>query len=87
MEEVLNRLAKDDPAFADRMFDNLTECVGGFGPGCLAKTPYSFNGKKKITCHGKLRFDMSVQGFRDVKKFITTVNELSDEKNQEDVNV
>jgi len=76
MDAVLNRLAQTDPGFAQRMFDNLCECVGGFGPGCRAKTPYIFNGIRKITCHGKMRFKMTRQDFFDVKRFINAFNEM-----------
>jgi hypothetical protein len=77
MEDTLNNLVKTDSGFAQRMFDNLSECVGGFGHNCLAKTPYTFNGKKKISCHGKMWFKMCISDFSDVKRFISTVNEMA----------
>ena len=77
MEDTLHHLAQSDPAFALRMFHNLQECVGGYGPGCLAKTPYTFAGEKVIACHGKMFFTMNLSEFEDVKRFISAVNEIT----------
>ena len=76
MEHALAYLAQSDPAFAERIFSNLYECIGGYGPGCLAKSPYTFAGKTIISCHGKLHFNMNLSEFGDVKRFIGAVNEL-----------
>ncbi|MDR2571570.1 MAG: hypothetical protein LBD23_14935 [Oscillospiraceae bacterium] len=78
MEKALNYLAQTDSAFAQRMFDNLYTCTGGYGSGCLAKTPYVFNGKKIVSCHGKLNFNMNLSEFNDAKRFINAVNEIID---------
>ena len=77
MEDTLNFLAQTDPAFARRMFHNLYECIGGYGSGCLAKTPYTFAGEKIVACHGKMFFNMNLSEFDDVKHFIKTVNEIT----------
>lgn len=76
-EHTLNHLAQTDPAFAQRMFNNLYECVGGYGPGCMAKTPYTFAGEKITACHGKVFFNMNLSEFEDVKHFIDAVNEIT----------
>jgi rubredoxin len=76
MEDVLEYIARGDSDFARRMFANLEECIGGYGPGCLAKTPYKFEGVKKICCHGKMYFKMTVSDFNDVKRFIGALNEI-----------
>ncbi|WP_310602898.1 hypothetical protein [Anaerosporobacter sp.] len=74
MEETLNELAKKDLLLAQRMFDNLNECVG-CSP-CVVKTSYNFNGRKKIVCHGQMELKMKVSDFEDVREFINTINEL-----------
>jgi hypothetical protein len=51
--------------------------VGGFGPGCLAKSPYTFAGEKVIACHGKMVFTMNLSEFEDAKRFIGAVNEIA----------
>jgi len=77
MEETLNYLAQSDPDFARRLFNNFYECVGGYGPGCMAKSPYTFENKKIISCHGKMYFNMNLSEFDDAKRFIGAVNELT----------
>ena len=76
MEDVLNRLAEEDAEFARRMFGNLHECVNGRPAGCLAKTKYTHAGLSKITCHGTMRFKMSLSDFADVRRFIGMFNEM-----------
>jgi hypothetical protein len=75
MEETLSRLANTSPAFAERMFYSLDDCVGCY-KNCLAKTKYQFCEKRKMVCHGKLKFKMSASGFEDVRTFIEEVNRL-----------
>ncbi|HBL84357.1 MAG: hypothetical protein A2Y17_04980 [Clostridiales bacterium GWF2_38_85] len=77
MEDTLNYLAQTEPAFARRMWGNLYECVGGYGPGCMAKTPYTFASEKITACHGKMYFNMNLSEFEDVKHFIGAVNEIT----------
>lgn len=77
MEDTLKYLAQHDPAFAQRMFHNLYECVGGYGPGCLAKTLYTYANETVVSCHGKLYFNMNLSEFDDVKRFIGAVNEIA----------
>jgi hypothetical protein len=76
MEDLLNRIAETDPAFAERMFGNLYECVNGRPAGCLAKTAYEFNGRCKVFCHGSMRLKMNAQDFSDAKRFISAFNEM-----------
>ena len=77
MEETLQYLAQSDPAYAKRLFHNLYECMGGYGPGCLARSPYTFDNKTIVSCHGKMYFTMNASEFDDAKRFINTVNELA----------
>lgn len=74
MEEALKKLAETSPEHAERMFNNLAECIGCCR--CAVKTPYEFNGKKKLTCHGAMEFKMCVSDFEDVRAFIGAVNKL-----------
>lgn len=74
MEETLNKLNETSPEFAERMFLNLNECIAC--RPCSVKTLYEFNGKKKVACHGKMEFKMSVGDFEDVRAFINTVNDI-----------
>ncbi len=75
MEEVLNSLEEKSPDFAERMFNHLDDCVGCY-THCLAKTPYQFHEGKKIACHGKLKFRMSISGFEDMLVFVNEINQL-----------
>jgi hypothetical protein len=77
MEVTLAKLAETSPEFAERMFLNLAECVGCCQ--CMAKTPYIFKDKKKLTCHGRMEFKMCAADFDDVRTFINTINKLLSE--------
>lgn len=81
MEATLNRLYETSPEFAQRMFDNLKECVGCCVNGCAVKTLYKLAGKKKLSCHGKMVFKMAPGDFQDVRNFMGVVNELINENN------
>ncbi len=81
MEETLNSLAINKPDFADRMFENLDECVGCYKT-CMGRTPYTFNNKRKYACHGKLKFKMGISGFEDVRTFINEINSSVEGKAQ-----
>lgn len=74
MEATLNMLGQNNPELAERLFTNLRECIACCK--CIVKTPYEFNDKKKLTCHGTMEFKMSVPEFDDVQAFINTVNLL-----------
>ena len=80
MEDTLHYLAQTDSDFAQRMFHNLYECVGGYGSGCLAKTPYTLVDETVISCHGKMFFNMNLAEFNDVKRFIGAVNEMTNKE-------
>ncbi len=77
MENTLNHIAKNDSHFANKLFNSLYKCIGGYGPGCRGKTIYTFDGRKVVACHGKLHFNMNLSEFDDVKRFIAAVNEIS----------
>lgn len=74
MEDTLKKISETSPELAERMFLNLTEC-NACGQ-CKVKTLYEFNGKKKLTCHGRMKLKMCVSDFEDVRNFISTINEL-----------
>ena len=76
MEDVLKYIAISDPEYAGRMYGNLYECVNGRAGRCLAKTGYSFDGKRKITCHGAIRLKMSASDFNDARRFIGAFNDM-----------
>lgn len=70
---TLERLAEKDEAFADRMYAYLRDCVGCYGPDCGARSPYTYKGKKKQTCHGKIEFQMTLSEFDDALRFIGAI--------------
>lgn len=75
MEETLKSLMQSSEEFAERMFYSLDDCVGCYKE-CLAKTQYYLMDKCKFACHGKLKFNMSVDGFRDVRTFIDEIKHI-----------
>jgi hypothetical protein len=77
MEETLNVIAKSDPQLAGRVFYALNDCMScGYSPGCLGQTLYEFDGKKKLSCHGKAAFRMCHEDFNDVRAFFAHLNAL-----------
>lgn len=75
MEDTLGGLADKSQEFAERMFNNLYDCVGCY-QNCLARTQYRFRNKNKVACHGKLKFKMSTTGFEEVRAFVDEINHL-----------
>ncbi|WP_040949320.1 hypothetical protein [Gorillibacterium massiliense] len=73
MEATLSKLAETSPELAERLFHNLIECIACCE--CLVKTPYAFNGHKKMTCHGLMEFKMCRSDFEDVRAFIRAAND------------
>jgi len=83
MEETLDKIAKNDYPLSVRIFSALRNCPGFdncYGDRCLARTPYSFAGKKKLTCHGNVELSSDKDGFCDARVFIRYVNELVKDK-------
>lgn len=79
MEQTLRAIAQSDPALAQRLFDNLWECVGCYPDDhCLVRTRYELSGQAKIACHGRMRFAMNAGGFEDARAFLQAVNGLED---------
>lgn len=78
MEDTLYLLAGTSPELADRMFLNLSECIG-CNNQCSVRTLYQFKGKKKAVCHGIMEFKMCVSDFEDVRAFISAVNKLPED--------
>lgn len=75
MEETLHSLQVRNQEFAQRMFNDLEECVGCYS-NCLAKTRYSFGDRQKYVCHGKLFFQMNKVGFDDVCAFVDEISQV-----------
>lgn len=80
MEEALEETAKTNPELAKRIFYALNDCVGCFGEGCLAQTPYQFGGQKRMTCHGRVLLRMCEEDLRDAKEFFLILNGLIEQK-------
>jgi hypothetical protein len=80
MEETLAEITKSDPQLAERIFYALNDCVDCYGQGCLAKTPYAFNGQKKVTCHGRVMLRMCSSDSQDVREFFLHLNTLIERK-------
>ena len=79
MEETLVEIAKNDYPLAGRIYDSLRICPGFdncYGERCLARTPYAFDGQKRLTCHGKVELGTSGDDFRDAREFFRYFNEL-----------
>jgi hypothetical protein len=77
MEETLAEITRSDPQLAERIFYALNDCVDCYGQRCLAKTPYTFNGQKKVTCHGRVMLRMCSSDFHDVREFFLHLNTLT----------
>ena len=72
--ETLEKLAADDPAFANRIFSYTKDCVGCY-PHCVCLSPYTFGGKKRFACHGKFDFKGIASEFDDVMRFVRAIVE------------
>lgn len=75
-EETLEEIAKSQPLLADRIFYAANDCTGCYGPGCLAKTRYTFAGQKRLTCHGRIPLRMCGDDFNDLRAFFHSFNQL-----------
>ena len=83
MEETLIHIAKSDPALSDRVYNALKICPGFdncYGERCLARTPYAYKNKKRLTCHGGVELGMDQNDFFDAREFFRYLNELIEEK-------
>jgi len=80
MEETLAEIARSDPPLAERIFYALNDCVDCYGQRCLAKTPYAFNGQKKVACHGRVMLRICSSDFNDVREFFLHLNTLPGKK-------
>jgi len=76
MEETLAEIARSNPPLAERIFYALNDCVACYGQRCLAKTPYAFNGQKKVTCHGRVMLRMCSGDSHDLREFFLHLNTL-----------
>ena len=87
MEETLNEIAKTDYPLSLRIFNSLKGCPGGdncYGKRCLARTPYSFDDKKRLTCHGSVFLEHNKSNFQDARDFFRYFNDLVKEKIEND---
>lgn len=80
MEELLVEIAKTNPQLSERIFYALIDCLGCFGSGCLAKTLYTYNGQKRLTCHGRVLLRMCDSDLLDAKEFFHHLNVLIERK-------
>ena len=79
MEETLIEIAKHDYPLALRVFNSLRGCPGldnCHGERCLARTPYTFEDKKRLTCHGSVVLGHNKNDFQDARDFFRFFNEL-----------
>jgi len=79
MDEILSEIASIDQQLAERIFDRLEDCDGCYQNG-LCKTLYTFNGKKKLNCHGRVMLRMNHDDFCDVQTFFQHLNTLLERK-------
>ncbi|MCL2698029.1 MAG: hypothetical protein FWE74_08105 [Oscillospiraceae bacterium] len=80
MEETLDEISKSNPQLAQRVFNSLIECNNCHGERCLAKTLYTFKGRKKLTCHGRVVLRICRDDFNDARDFFLYLNEYAERK-------
>jgi hypothetical protein len=76
MEETLAEIAETNGALAERIFNAISDCVGCYAPGCLAKVLYNYNGRKRFVCHGRIRMRLCRADFDDTREFFGYLNEM-----------
>jgi len=79
MDEILAEITSTDKQLAERIFDALVDCAGCH-QNCLCKTLYTFNGRKKLNCHGRVMLRMNHDDFCDVRTFFQHLNTLLERK-------
>ena len=72
LENALNRLAKIDPEFIDRILSYINECTG-CNSNCICAVSYKVQGKTSVACHGKFTFKMALSEFDDVIRLIQAI--------------
>lgn len=81
MQETLEHISKYDPSLAARIFYAVNDCIACYGPHCLAKKAYKFDGQTRLSCHGgRVVLRMCHEDFRDVREFFRYANELMEQK-------
>jgi len=80
MEETLNEIAKTDPALSERIFYAINDCINCHSSRCLCKRLYTFNGQKRLACHGRVMLHMCDDDINDVKAFFTYLNAFMERK-------
>ncbi len=75
LDELLEKMEDVNPDLAKRIFYNLNECIG-CGDNCLAKTVYTFQSERKVSCHGNICFKMCISDFQDVREFFLIMQQF-----------
>jgi len=75
LEALLESIETHSPELAARIFYNLNECIG-CREQCYAKTPYTYQSEKRLTCHGHIFFKMSPPDFQDVRELFGGLNSM-----------
>ena len=74
MNEILDDISNTDPKLSEKIFSSLVKCNGCHGERCLARTPYSYNNLKKLTCHGRVSLGINHNDFNDAREFFNYLN-------------
>jgi hypothetical protein len=80
MEATLAEIAKHDAQLSERIINAFKNCNHCYGAGCLAKTLYTFNGQKRLTCHGRVELNMCHDDFQNARKFFRYLNVFMEQK-------
>lgn len=79
MLTVLDALAQEEEAFAQRMFDSLSDC-SGCSPRCLAPRKYTYSGQTRVACHASLRLTMRLEDFAAARRFLAMANRVHEQQ-------
>lgn len=80
-EQTLRRIQEREPELAEKLFDFYIDCFGCC-PGCAARTLYEFDGRKRMTCHGKMLFKMITEDFDCMMRMMDVIGELNELSHQ-----
>ena len=74
MNEILDDISKTNSQLSDKIFNSLIKCNNCHGERCLAKTLYSYNNQKRLTCHGRVSLSINHDDFNDARDFFRFLN-------------
>jgi hypothetical protein len=74
MVQILAEIAKTDQPLAERIFNSISDCAFCAPQNNICMTPYSFNGKKRVACHGRVTLRMCRDDFNDAREFFKHLN-------------